>query len=437
MESALPSTSADAPAVASVSFGEAFRFWLKLGFISFGGPAGQIAIMHEYVVERRRWLDEERFLHALNYCMLLPGPEAQQLATYIGWLLHGVRGGLVAGGLFVLPSVFMLLGLSWAYVEYGTVPAVAGLLYGLKPAVVAIVLGALLKIGEKALKTPLHVAVAALSFLALFLGHLPFPLVVFSALILGLLIQRWQPTWLGIKPTAPETTSSATTATRKWPKRVAQALLIALGLWVVPVVAAGLITGDWGFWWQLTRFFTTAALVTFGGAYAVLPYVAQVAVEKFHWLTRLQMVDGLALGETTPGPLIMVLTFVGFMGAWQHGGHSVAWGAAGLLLTTFYTFLPSFLFIFVGAPLVERTRQDDRVKTALSVVTAAVVGVILNLGIYLGQAVIWPQGIHAAPDWFSLIWVVLSIGALRWGKVNLILWIGVSALVGWGYSWLF
>lgn len=439
MESALPIAAADAPVAAPVPFGEALRFWLKLGFISFGGPAGQIAIMHEYVVERRRWLDEERFLHALNYCMLLPGPEAQQLATYIGWLLHGVRGGLVAGGLFVLPSVFMLLGLSWAYVEYGTVPAVAGLLYGLKPAVVAIVLGALLKIGEKALKTPFHIAVAALSFLALFLGHLPFPVVVFGALLLGLAVQRWQPSWLGLKPAAPASVApeAASAPRRSWAGRLAKAFLIALGLWMIPVVTVGLITGDWSFWWQLTRFFSAAALVTFGGAYAVLPYVAQVAVEQFHWLTRMQMVDGLALGETTPGPLIMVLTFVGFMGAWQHGGYSVAWGAAGLFLTTFYTFLPSFFFIFVGAPLVERTRQDARVKAALSVVTAAVVGVILNLGIYLGQAVVWPRGIQAAPDWFNLIWVALSVVALRWGKVNLILWIGVSALAGWGYSWLF
>jgi chromate transporter len=422
-----------------VSFREAFRFWLKLGFISFGGPAGQIAIMHEYVVERRRWLEEDRFLHALNYCMLLPGPEAQQLATYIGWLLHGVRGGLVAGGLFVLPSVFMLLGLSWAYVEYGTVPVVAGLLYGLKPAVVAIVLGALLKIGEKALKTPLHVAVAGLSFLALFLGHFPFPVVVFGALLLGLVVQRWQPVWLGVpssEPVAP-TYAGTPTAGSQWPRRIGKAVVVALGLWIIPVAAAGLVTGDWGFWWQLTRFFSTAALVTFGGAYAVLPYVAQVAVEEFHWLTRLQMVDGLALGETTPGPLIMVLTFVGFMGAWQHGGYSVAWGTAGLLLTAFYTFLPSFFFIFVGAPLVERTRQDVRVKAALGVVTGAVVGVILNLGIYLGQAVVWPQGIQAAPDWFSLVWVVLSVLALRWGKVNLILWIGVSALAGLVYFWLF
>ncbi|TGD80696.1 chromate efflux transporter [Hymenobacter wooponensis] len=438
MESALPVASADAPAAAPVSFREAFRFWLKLGFISFGGPAGQIAIMHEYVVERRRWLEEDRFLHALNYCMLLPGPEAQQLATYIGWLLHGVRGGLVAGSLFVLPSVCMLLGLSWAYVAYGTVPAIAGLLYGLKPAVVAIVLGALLKIGEKALKTPLHVAVAGLSFLALFLGHLPFPVVVFGALLLGLVVQRWRPIGLGL-PTSDSpgvTPAKASAGGRHWPMYIGKALIVALGLWVIPVVAAGLFTGDWAFWWQLTRFFSTAALVTFGGAYAVLPYVAQVAVEQFHWLTRLQMVDGLALGETTPGPLIMVLTFVGFMGAWQHGGHSVGWGAAGLLLTTFYTFLPSFFFIFVGAPLVERTRQDARVKAALSVVTGAVVGVILNLGIYLGQAVVWPQGIRTAPDWFCLVWVTLSILALRWGKVNLILWIGVSALAGLAYSWL-
>ncbi|GAB3235814.1 chromate efflux transporter [Hymenobacter seoulensis] len=414
--------------VSAVSFREALRFWLKLGFISFGGPAGQIAILHEYVVERRKWLQEEEFLHALNYCMLLPGPEAQQLATYIGWLLHGIRGGLAAGALFVLPSTFILLGLSWAYVTFGTLPVVAGLLYGLKPAVVAIVLGALLKISQKALLGPLHVVVAALSFLALALGHIPFPVVVFTALLLGWAVFRWRPEWL--RQTVPAVAPSPAASSSGLWARAVRLVLVFLGLWALPLVAAGLLFGDWAFWRQLAGFFTTAAFSTFGGAYAVLPYVAQVAVEKLHWLTSAQMVDGLALGETTPGPLIMVLVFVGFMGAWQQGGHSVAWGTAGLLLTTFYTFLPSFLFIFAGAPLVEKTRQDGRVKAALSIVTAAVVGVILNLTLFLAKAVVWPAGWAASPDWLALVWVVISVVALRRFNVNLILWIGISGLMG-------
>lgn len=417
-----------AATASAVSFREALRFWLKLGFISFGGPAGQIAILHEYVVERRNWLREEEFLHALNYCMLLPGPEAQQLATYIGWLLHGMRGGLAAGILFVLPSTFILLGLSWAYVAFGTLPVVAGMLYGLKPAVVAIVLGALLKISQKALLGPLHIGVAVASFLALAVGRVPFPVVVSLALLLGWVVFRWRPEWLR-QPVSGVVAATAASATTLW-TRAGRLVLLFLGLWALPLSAAGLLFGDWAFWRQLAGFFTASAFSTFGGAYAVLPYVAQVAVEKLHWLTAAQMVDGLALGETTPGPLIMVLVFVGFMGAWQQGGHSVAWGAAGLILTTFYTFLPSFLFIFAGAPLVERTRQDGRVKAALSIVTAAVVGVILNLTLFLAKAVVWPAGWAAMPDWLALAWVVVSVVALRRFQVNLILWIAVSALAG-------
>ena len=422
-------------AIPAVAFRDALRFWLKLGFISFGGPAGQIAIMHEYVVERRQWLSEERFLHALNYCMLLPGPEAQQLATYIGWLLHGVRGGLAAGILFVLPSAVLLFGLSWAYVAWGALPAVARVLYGLKPAVVAIVLGALFKISQKSLRTPLHWGVAALSFVALALARVPFPVVVLGAIFIGIVVQRWRPTWLGgAAPAEPALAHRKTRYSFQPSGRILRLLAVSVILWLLPLALAGVLTGDWAFWRQLTIFFTTAAFVTFGGAYAVLPYVAQVAVEQLGWLTRLEMIDGLALGETTPGPLIIVLVFVGFMGAWRHGGHSVAWGAAGLALTAFYTFLPSFLFIFIGAPLIERTRQDERIKATLGVVTAAVVGVILNLALYLGRAVVWPQAATQPIDWFSVVWILLSVIALRWLKVNMIIWIVVSAVAGWLYT---
>jgi chromate transporter len=422
--------------IPAVAFRDALRFWLKLGFISFGGPAGQIAIMHEYVVERRQWLTEDRFLHALNYCMLLPGPEAQQLATYIGWLLHGVRGGLAAGILFVLPSAVLLFGLSWAYVSWGTLPAVVGILYGLKPAVVAIVLGALFKIGQKSVRTPLHFGVAALSFAALAIARIPFPVVVLGAILIGITVQRWRPIWLGsVVPAEPALARNQLHYSLRPSGRILRLLAAAAILWLVPLVLAGLLTGDWDFWRQLTVFFTTAAFVTFGGAYAVLPYVAQVAVEQFGWLTRLEMIDGLALGETTPGPLIIVLVFVGFMGAWRHGGHSVGWGAAGLTLTAFYTFLPSFLFIFIGAPLIERTRQDERIKATLGVVTAAVVGVILNLALYLGRAVVWPHAADQSIDWVSAFWILVSVVALRWLKVNMIVWIVVSAVVGWLYTY--
>jgi chromate transporter len=422
-------------AIPAVTFRDALRFWLKLGFISFGGPAGQIAIMHEYVVEQRQWLSEERFLHALNYCMLLPGPEAQQLATYIGWLLHGVRGGLAAGILFVLPSAVLLFGLSWMYVAWGTLPAVAGILYGLKPAVVAIVLGALLKISQKAVRTPLHLGVAALSFVALAIARIPFPVVVLGAIFIELAVQRWRPTWLGgAVPAEPTLVRSQPNYSFQLSGRILRLLAVAAILWLLPLLLVGTLTGDWAFWRQLTLFFTTAAFVTFGGAYAVLPYVAQVAVEQLGWLTRLEMIDGLALGETTPGPLIIVLVFVGFMGAWRHGGHSVAWGTAGLTLTAFYTFLPSFLFIFIGAPLIERTRQDERIKATLGVVTAAVVGVILNLALYLGRAVVWPQAADQPIDWVSAIWILLSVVALRWLKVNMIVWIVVSGVAGWLYA---
>jgi chromate transporter len=424
------------------SFTEALRFWLKLGFISFGGPAGQIAIMHTVLVEQKRWLSDAKFLHALNYCMLLPGPEAQQLATYIGWLLHGTRGGLAAGILFVLPSVFILLALSLFYVTVGTLPALQGIFGGLKPAVLAIILLAVVKINQKSLLSPLHYVVAALSFVGIFWLNIPFPLLILGAAAVALLAQKFFPT--------PQATSAAqaqgtqveegyflTTrsvvqgASFSW-LRLARQLATALVLWVLPLAALRLTSSDFPFWRGLSAFFTQAALVTFGGAYAVLPYVAQVSVDRLHWLTHGQMLDGLALGETTPGPLVMVLSFVGFMGGYTHFNGSLALGALGLLITTYYTFLPCFAFILVGAPLIERTQGNLQVKAVLSVVSAAVVGVIVNLAVYLGRAVLFPTGhldwhqLH----WFSLLWLVVSLVALYRFKINLILWITISAVAG-------
>ncbi|WP_345158905.1 chromate efflux transporter [Pontibacter saemangeumensis] len=430
------------PPPAKPSFREAFLFWLKLGFISFGGPAGQIGIMHEFVVDQKKWVSDAKFLHALNYCMLLPGPEAQQLATYIGWLLHGVRGGLVAGVFFVLPSVFILLGLSLVYVTYGSIPWVSALFYGLKPAVVAIVILALLKIGKKSLHSWLHYVVALASFIAIYFAGIPFPYIILSAMLLGYVAQKLLPAFFennnGTSSKSEReqeyyiNSQSATAETKFNGVQIVRRTGIAVVLWVLPFLIFYTASSGFGFWKELSLFFTKAALVTFGGAYAVLPYVAQVAVEKLHWLTQLEMIDGLALGETTPGPLIMVLAFVGFMAGYHEYGGSLLMGALGLFTTTYYTFLPCFLFILVGGPLIERTQGDARVKSVLGVVTAAVVGVVLNLTVYFGRAVVFPEGAGSV-DPFSLVWIILSFIAMYRFKVGMITWIIVSALAGLGH----
>ncbi|TXK49253.1 chromate efflux transporter [Pontibacter qinzhouensis] len=428
------------PPPAMPAFKEVLLFWLKLGFISFGGPAGQIAIMHEFVVEKKRWLSDAKFLHALNYCMLLPGPEAQQLATYIGWLLHGVRGGLAAGILFVLPSVFILLGLSMAYVSYGSIPWVSALFYGLKPAVVAIVLLALLKIGKKSLKSVLHYLLALASFLAIYFLNIPFPYIIICAILLAVLARQLFPKLLHPEAqpytVAGDVEASAylvqgTTGETEVLLKPMQLLwrgVMVVVLWLSPFLLFYLFSQDFIFWKTLSFFFTKAALVTFGGAYAVLPYVAQVAVEDFNWLSRLQMIDGLSLGETTPGPLIMVLVFVGFMAGYNQYGGSLLMGAVGLATTTFFTFLPCFLFILVGGPLIERTQHNTWVKSILGVVTAAVVGVVLNLAVYFGSAVVLRQG--REPDWLALAWVLVSVLAMYRFKIGMITWIAISAVAG-------
>lgn len=420
------------------SFREALAFWLRLGFVSFGGPAGQIAIMHTFLVDKKRWISDSKFLHALNYCMLLPGPEAQQLATYTGWLLHGVRGGLVAGMLFVLPSALMLWGLSILYVLYGKLPAVQAAFEFLQPAVVAIVAGAIVKIGKKALGTPWHVAVMVAAFAALYFGNIPFPMIILGALVLGAALHFGTTTATGsAQKTALEepedeyliNRNSVVVQGRFSSGRLLRQLLITAVLWAIPFGLLAILAPDFGFWKQLIVFFTQAAFVTFGGAYAVLPYVAQVSVEHFGWLSQLEMLDGLALGETTPGPLIMVLAFVGFMAGYhQTGGLSAA--TLGLVLTVFYTFLPSFLFIFAGAPQIERTHAHPAVKGVLQFVSPAVVGVILSLCLYLGQAVLVPY--FPEIRWLAVVWVAISLVALQFFKVNLVAWIGVSVAAGLG-----
>lgn len=429
------------------TYREAFQFWLKLGWISFGGPAGQIAIMHEYLVEKKKWISEKKFLHALNYCMLLPGPEAQQLATYTGWLLHGVKGGLTAGILFILPSIFILLGLSIIYVQFGNIPWVYALFEGLKPAVVAIVLVAMIKIAKRSLKTAIHYLVALMSFVGIFFLNIPFPLIILGAIILAFSIKWLYPKLFEAKTNNKETeddekgfyltTNSVIPGAEFHISKLFRQIGIFIVLWTIPLLIFYSASVDFQFWKTLSLFFTQAAFVTFGGAYAVLPYVAQQAVENFHWLNSLQMIDGLALGETTPGPLIMVLSFVGFMGAYGQFGNSLLAGTIGLFTTTYYTFLPCFLFIFAGAPLIEKTQQNNAVKVVLSFVTAAVTGVVLNLTIYFAEAVLFNKNHNSFSDinfselnLINLLWIGISFMALYRFKTDMMLWIGISAIFG-------
>jgi chromate transporter len=430
---------------APVSFWEAFRFWLKLGFISFGGPAGQIAIMHTELVERRRWISEKRFLHALNYCMLLPGPEAQQLATYIGWLMHRSWGGIVAGALFVLPSLFILVGLSWVYVAFGQMPLVAGIFYGIKPAVTALVVHAAHRIGTRALKNAWLWGIAVASFLAVFALQAPFPLIVLAAAVIGHVGGRVAPQVFvvgGGHGSAQHSYGPAlidddtpTPAHALFTKaRLFKVLAVGLGLWVGAMALLLLCSGVEGTLTQMGWFFTKAALLTFGGAYAVLPYVYQGAVEHHHWLTAPQMIDGLALGETTPGPLIMVVAFVGFVGGWaqQVFGPDALFmaGAVAASVVTFFTFLPSFVFILAGGPLIETTHGKLKFTAPLTAITAAVVGVILNLAMFFAFHVLWPNGLAGAFDWVSALIALGAAVALFRFKLGVIPLLGLCALIG-------
>jgi chromate transporter len=437
----------------SVPLREAFGYWLKLGFISFGGPAGQISMMHQELVEKRRWISEHRFLHALNYCMVLPGPEAQQLATYIGWLMHGTKGGIIAGALFVLPSLFILIALTWIYLAFGDVPAVAGVLYGIKPAVTAIVVFAAYRIGSRALRNGVLWGMAAAAFVAIFAFDAPFPAIVVAAALIGSIGGRIVPEKFkagahhgdvdkSYGPALIDDHTPAPEHARFKLTRMAMFAIAGLLIWGVVMTAFIAQFGWEGTLTQMSWFFTKAALVTFGGAYAVLPYVYQGGVEHYQWLTATQMIDGLALGETTPGPLIMVVAFVGFVGGWTKelfGPESLAAaGMAGAAVATFFTFLPSFLFILVGAPAVERTRHELAFTAPLTGITAAVVGVIINLAVFFAYHVLWPQATAAAPfggtfEWFSLLVGVAAFVALWRFKVGIMSVIGACALAGLAY----
>jgi chromate transporter len=432
------------PSPAAISFREALGFWFKLGFISFGGPAGQIAIMHAELVERRHWISEKRFLHALNYCMMLPGPEAQQLATYIGWLMHRSWGGIVAGALFVLPSLFILIALTCIYVSYGDQPLVAGLLYGIKPAVTAIVVQATHRIGSRALRNGTLWAIAAAAFIAIFALKLPFPVIVAAAALTGYIGGRLAPARFKTGGHAgkqkdygaaiiDDETPPPEHARFGW-RRLSKVVAAGALLWLVPMLLLAATLGWSHTLTQMGWFFTKAALLTFGGAYAVLPYVYQGAVDHYGWLTPTQMIDGLALGETTPGPLIMVVAFVGFVGGYvkQVCGPDMLLlgGALAAALVTWFTFLPSFIFILAGGPLVEATHDDLKFTAPLTAITAAVVGVILNLALFFGYHVLWPHGVGGLFEWPAALIAMGALVVLLHYRIGVTPVIGGSALVG-------
>ncbi|GGI53224.1 chromate efflux transporter [Oxalicibacterium solurbis] len=435
----------ESEAPSQVTFIQALKLWFKLGFLGFGGPAAQISLMHRELVEQRRWISERRFLHALNYCMLLPGPEAQQLATYMGWLMHKTKGGVAAGVLFVLPGLMFLITLSWLYIAYGHVPLIAGLFYGIKPAITAVVVHAVHRIGSRALKNSWMWAIAGASFVAIFALNVPFPVIVLTAAVIGYLGGRYVPEKFTVggghgaakKSYGPalidDNTPPPEHARFRW-SGLLKIVAVGAVLWVVPMAFLTLQFGWSHLLTQMGWFFTKAALLTFGGAYAVLPYIYQGAIGHYNWLTPTQMIDGLALGEANPGPLIMVVAFVGFVGAYVQSvfGADLKFvaGVTAAVLVTWFTFLPSFIFILAGGPLVESTHGNLKFTAPLTGITAAVVGVILNLAVFFAYHVLWPQGFKGSFDWIAAMMAVIAAIALVRYKRNVIQVIGVSALVG-------
>ncbi|TIW19509.1 MAG: chromate efflux transporter [Mesorhizobium sp.] len=448
----------DAPPVdtpAMPSFREATRLWAKIGLLSFGGPAGQIALMHKELVEERRWIGEERFLHALNYCMLLPGPEAQQLAVYIGWLLHRTAGGLVAGTLFVLPGALVMLCLSSFYMLYNDAPVVEALFFGVKAAVLAVVVEAVIRIGKRALKNRAMIAIAVAAFLAIYIAKLPFPLIVLAAGLIGWIGNRFAPGLfsgsahgkggatvdrIGVVDLMFERGELAHTVPTRW--HAARTIAIWLPLWLGPVALIAVLAGPGSVWAQIGGFFSLMAVVTFGGAYAVLAYVAQAAVTSFGWLSPGQMVDGLGLAETTPGPLILVLQFVGFAAAYRHAGLAspLLAGSLGSLLTLWATFVPCFFWIFLGAPYIEQLRQNRALAAALGAITAAVVGVIMNLALWFALHVVFGKvasvgwGVEvpvlSSLDWRAALLSVAAMVAMFRLKLGMLPTLAASALAG-------
>ncbi len=435
---------------ASIPFREALRVWIRVALLSFGGPAAQIAVMHRILVEEKRWLSESRFLHALNYCMLLPGPEATQLATYSGWLLHGYRGGLTAGLLFILPGFVSILVLSMLYAGYGQLPLISALFYGLKAAVLAIVIDAVIRIGRRALQGRLHIVIAALAFIGIFFLAIPFPLIIISAALCGLLAAHY----FNASHTPTEPVAEMDNARQVAPSRLRAVKLLAvfLPLWFGPLAVLAAVLGSDSVYFQEGWFFSKAAVVTFGGAYAVLAYIAQQAVDIYGWLAPGEMLDGLGMAETTPGPLIQVVQFVGFMGAFRDAGNlpPMLAGTLGAVLTTWVTFLPCFLWIFLGAPYIEALRGNQRLNAALSAITAAVVGVILNLAIWFALHVIFTElrnfeygildfelPIATSLDPFAVLLCAGALIAMLRYKTGMLTTLLASAAIGLGYQLLF
>ncbi|WP_160711774.1 chromate efflux transporter [Chitinophaga solisilvae] len=428
------------------SFREAMQFWFKLGWISFGGTTGHIAIMHDYLVEKRKWISNSKFIHALNHCMILPGPEAQQLAIYIGWKLHGRKGGILAGTFFVLPSMLILLALSIIYVCYGNSPWLLAMFDGLKPAVLAIILVATQKVGSKALLQPVHFLVAGAAFFCTYVLHTPMPWIIVAVLALAVVLRFIAPSVLHLKK--KETTGDqqeqdyylnmAQPAHRSFKGSTALKLLLSfLLLWLIPFIMLLTLGGDKGFWKQLSCFFTETAFITIGGSYTVIPYVAQTVVGKLFWLNKTQMIDGFALAETTPGPLIIVLSYVGFMAGYNHFNGSLLMGAIGLLATTYFTFVPNFLFIFMGAPLIERSQGSITIQSMLSLVTATVVGVILNLTFFLGKDILFPAEVSPGSiDYLALGWVLVALLLQLKFRINVLHLVILSLLYGLLRYWL-
>jgi chromate transporter len=428
-------------AVECPPFREALRFWFKLGWISFGGTAAHIAVMHDELVQKKRWISNRKFLLALSHCMVLPGPEAQQLAIYIGWKLHGKRGGFVAGALFVLPSMFLLLLLSVIYVRFGNLPWIAAMFNGLKPAVIALVVIALHRVAKRALRAPVQCGIAAAAFAGMFFFNVSLLLEMLATVVIGIVLGRLWPHllqrpsevhaeedereyYISLDSVTPEPTPLL--------RSTAKLASIVLLLWLLPLSAFYFFVQDFHFWRGLVLFFTKTAFVTIGGSYTVIPYVAQVTVSHFHWLSNSQMTDGFALAETTPGPLIIVVAFVGFMAGYNHFHSSLWMGTMALLATTYYTFLPCFLFVFAGAPLVERTENKPTIQGVLGLITAVVVGAILDLTLFLGRAIIFPSETVTLKrlDALSLGWVILSLVLLKRFKLNLIYLILLSIGIG-------
>lgn len=434
---------------AAPSFSEAVRTWLKIGLIGFGGPAGQIALMHRIVVDEKKWIDEPRFLHALNYCMLLPGPEAQQLAVYLGWLLHRVKGGLAAGILFVLPGALVMLALSILYVLFARVPLIEGLFWGLKAAVLAVVVEALLRIGRRSLRNTAMLAIALAAFVGIFFFDVPFPLIIFAAALIGYCGASLRPQLFGggghSPPAVTPAGRAAISMTRPTMGLLARTLCLGLVLWFGPTLAAMALLGSASAFTDIGVFFSKMAIVTFGGAYAVLSYVAQQAVDTYGWLTAGEMLTGLGLAETTPGPLIMVVQFVAFLGAYRHPGpfDPMTAGILGGLLATWVTFAPCFLWIFLGAPFVERLREQRRLAAALAAITAAVVGVILNLALWFalhvlfarvdeqwfGPARLFVPDLASLDPWALLIAAAAMVAMLRL-KLGMLPTLALSAFAG-------